>query len=87
MARALRFQANLPDEFSGECVPSVAYLINITPSEVLKRKSPYEVIFDNAPLYGEICIFCCLTYAIITRDMERSLLAEVESMYLLAIPI
>lgn len=39
MARALRFQGHLPVEFWGECVVNVAYLINITPTEVLKRKS------------------------------------------------
>lgn len=63
VARALRFQAHLPVEFWGECVLSAAYLINRTPSEVLKGKSPYEVIFDKAPSYGEIQVFVCLAYA------------------------
>ena len=62
MARALRFQSQLPVEFWGECVLSAAYLINRTPSEVLKGNSPYEIIFDKAPSYGEIRVFGCLAY-------------------------
>ena len=62
MARALRFQAQLPVEFWDECVLSATYLINKSPSEVLKEKSPYEVIFDKAPSYGEIRVFGCLAY-------------------------
>lgn len=42
VARAVRFQANLPIRFWGECVLSAAYLINRLPTPVLKGKSPYE---------------------------------------------
>lgn len=41
IARALRFEACLPIEFWGECVLTAAYLINRTPTVLLKKKSPY----------------------------------------------
>ncbi|KAJ3684366.1 hypothetical protein LUZ61_013530 [Rhynchospora tenuis] len=62
VARALRFQANLPLEFWGECVLSAAYLINRTPTQVLSNKTPYEVLFGKPPSYAAVRNFGCLCY-------------------------
>lgn len=41
IARALRFQANLPIEFWGECVLTAGHLINRTPSVLLQNRMKY----------------------------------------------
>nr|GFA80379.1 putative ribonuclease H-like domain-containing protein [Tanacetum cinerariifolium] len=41
-AWALRFEANLPTRFWGECVLIDAYIINRMPSDVIGNKTPYE---------------------------------------------
>lgn len=61
-ARALRFEANLPKRFWGECVLTAAYLINRLPSIVIENRTPYETIFGQKPDYHFTKIFGCLAY-------------------------
>ena len=56
------FQAHLPIDFWGECILTVGYLINKTPSAVLKGKTPYEILFGQLPSYNHIRTFGCMCY-------------------------
>ncbi|XP_026395788.1 uncharacterized protein LOC113290396 [Papaver somniferum] len=62
VARALRFQANLPIRFWGECALTSAYLINRTPTPILNNKTPYEIMFGKQPPYDHLKVFGCLCY-------------------------
>ncbi|KAC9553683.1 hypothetical protein E3N88_45641 [Mikania micrantha] len=62
VARALRFEANLPIKFWGECILTAAYIINRLPAKILKFKTPYEVIFGKKPKYEHMKVFGCLAY-------------------------
>ncbi|XP_026397593.1 uncharacterized protein LOC113292991 [Papaver somniferum] len=62
VARALRFQANLPIKFWGECALTAAYLINRTPTPLLGNKTPYEIMFGKLPQYDQLLVFGCLCY-------------------------
>ena len=63
VARALRFQANLPIYFWGEAILASAYLINRTPSSLLHNKTPHEILFGNPPSYNTIRVFGSLCFA------------------------
>lgn len=63
MARALRFQGSLPLDFWGECVLTAGYLINRTPSSILKGKTPYEVLHGKPPSYAHLRVFGSLCFA------------------------
>ncbi|KAI3719915.1 hypothetical protein L6452_20821 [Arctium lappa] len=61
-ARALRFQANLPKRFWGECILTATYIINRLPSRVIDNKTPYEIVFGQRPDYDFMKVFGCLAY-------------------------
>lgn len=62
IARALRFQANLPLQFWGESVQTACYLINRLPTPLLSHKSPYELLHKSPPIYSNLRVFGCLCY-------------------------
>ncbi|KAH9685447.1 retrovirus-related pol polyprotein from transposon RE1 [Citrus sinensis] len=72
VGRALRFQANLPLNFWGECILSAAYIINRTPTPLLDGKTPYELLHGKHPPYAHFRSFGCLCYArYVPRDKNK----------------
>lgn len=63
MSRALRFQANLPKKFWGECIFTATFLINRLPFKLLSWKTPYKVLFGTTPDYTGLRSSGCLCYA------------------------
>lgn len=47
VARALRFQSNLPIQYWGECFLTVMYLINKLRTLILSNRSPHETLFET----------------------------------------
>ncbi|KAG7557929.1 Integrase catalytic core [Arabidopsis suecica] len=62
VARALRFQANLPIEFWGYCALTAGYLINRTPTKLLHGKTPFELVYGRPPPLDHLRVLGCLCF-------------------------
>lgn len=63
VARSLLCQSSLPIKFWGETILTAAYLINRTPSNILKGKTPHEIIYGSVSTYDNLRVFGCLAFA------------------------
>ncbi|KAL0443868.1 UNVERIFIED_CONTAM: Retrovirus-related Pol polyprotein from transposon RE2 [Sesamum latifolium] len=57
------FQTSLPIKFWGESILTATFLINRTPTKVLNRQSPFQVLFGRNPSYNHLRVFGCLYFA------------------------
>ena len=72
VARAFLFQGNLPKKYWGESVMTATYLINRTPTAVLKNKTPYELLYGSPLSYENLRVFGTLYYArCISRNKDK----------------
>ena len=85
IARALRFQGGLPIVFWGECVLAAAHVINRTPSSILNKRTPYEVLFGHPPSFKELRVFGLCVLLTINGKKGINLQAELGSVFLLDI--
>ena len=63
MARALKFQSNVPLYLWGECVLNTVHIINRLPSSILNNKSPFEKLYGQIPSYDHLKVFGGLCFA------------------------
>lgn len=71
IALALGFHASLPVKFWRECILLANYLINRTPSALLKGKTSFEMFQNKLPPYTQIKTFGCLAYSL-PKDKSRA---------------
>ncbi|CAA7012886.1 unnamed protein product [Microthlaspi erraticum] len=72
VSRSIMFQAHIPVKFWGECVLAAVHLINRTPSTLLNGKTPYEMLYGEAPQFTRLKVFGFLCYAHkISREKDK----------------
>lgn len=72
VAKALRFQVNLPLKFWGYFILTATYLINKIPSPILHNLTPFEKLLSHPPSYSRLKMFGFLYYAsTLTRNRTK----------------
>ena len=63
VARSLMFQSGLPIKHWGDAILTSVFLINRTPTSILNGSSPYELVYNCAPVFDKLRVFGCLCFA------------------------
>ncbi|GAU27524.1 hypothetical protein TSUD_147180 [Trifolium subterraneum] len=71
VARALRFEANLPIGFWGECIHTATHLINRIPTAANNGITPYEMLYGKAPNYNNLRVMGCLCYVKSPKKLDK----------------
>lgn len=64
VARALLFQSRVPIQFWGDYILTVTFLINRTPTSLLKYQSLYQLLYHSPVDYSCFRVFDCLCFSL-----------------------
>ena len=71
VGRALLFQSHLPQIFWSYAILHAVFLINRIPSPLMHNSSPFELLYNKAPLYENFKPFGCLCYVATQKQGRR----------------
>ena len=76
VARSMMFHSNVPKRFWSDAVVSACYLINRTPTKVLRDLSPFEVLNKSRPQIQHLRVFGCTCYVLVPGELRKKLDAK-----------
>lgn len=62
VSRALLHFASLPPSYWSFAVQTAVYLINLMPTSLLSKRSPFQLLFGTVPNYTKLRVFGCLCF-------------------------
>ena len=63
ITKSLYFQSNIPLTVWVDCVCTIVFIMNRTPSPILNNQSTYEILFGKIPMYSNFKVFGSFCYA------------------------
>ncbi|KAG7599419.1 Integrase catalytic core [Arabidopsis suecica] len=76
VARSMMFHTSVPRRYWGDAVMTACYLINRTPTKVLKDVSPFEVLNNTKPSIDHLRVFGCVCFVLVPGEQRNKLDAK-----------
>ncbi|KAG7559395.1 Zinc finger CCHC-type [Arabidopsis thaliana x Arabidopsis arenosa] len=76
VARSMMFHTSVPRRYWGDAVMTACYLINRTPTKVLKDLSPFEVLNNTRPSIDHLRVFGCVCFVLVPGEQRNKLDAK-----------
>ena len=73
MAHNMLAAKHFPNEYWGEAVTTVVYIMNRCPTKSVKKKVPQESWIGMNHSVSHLKVFCCVAYAHIPDELRRKL--------------
>lgn len=78
MARSFLKEGGLPNQYWAEAIATLVYLLNLSPTKVVKNCTPYEAWRGIKPIVSHLRIFGCIAFTLIPSQHHQNLDSKVE---------
>ena len=71
MARSMMKAKGLPAYFWAEAVATAVYILNLSPTRVVRNRAPYEAWTGRRPTVSHLKFFGCVAYALVKTYSQK----------------
>ena len=71
MAQSMLKGKGLPNKFWVDAINSTIYILNRSPTKVVRNKTPFEAWNKRKPVVNHLKVFWCIAYALVSHERDK----------------